>query len=168
VTESTKNTLSLIFAFASFSFAIWLGWDTVKDRFRRWDQATLEKLIQEVKAQDYVAKHRYLRDRDALIGFALIAAITCLEAFTFTGMYPIRKPVLVAATVMLQMWSGYVAFLFFLSAISQNKRATKLYVQVRLKKLEKMYEKYKAAAAASSPSPASDDARALVFIRGPL
>jgi hypothetical protein len=138
-----ENNLGNILGVLSLALTIWLGWDTIKERFRRWDKSTLEKLLQEIEAPNYIQQHRYVRDRDALIGFALMAVCITLAGLTFTGMYPDVKRPLVAISVMYEIFSGYIALLCFLSAINENKRATEAYVQNRLKKLSKLYEKYK-------------------------
>jgi hypothetical protein len=108
----TDNTLHLILTIGALLLTIWLEWEKIKDRFRRWSKQTLEKGLLEIKAPDYIEKHRYFRDRDALIGFALIAAVTCLEAITFTAMYPIKIPFLVMARSRLR-YSAHMLLSFF-------------------------------------------------------
>ena len=138
-----NSTLNLILTVLSIVLTI-LQSDTIKDRFRRWNKSTLENLLRDIEAPDYIQRHRYLRDRNALIGFALMAGSITLATFTFTAMYPVINRPIVAVTVLLQMFGGYLAFICFASAILENKCATEAYVQARLKKLSKRYEKFRA------------------------
>ncbi len=143
MSDRTIGIISLIVGILALLLAVWIGYrEDLKNRFRTWDRATLKKLIDEMKVPEYIENHRYLRDRDALIGLTILAALSLLESLTFTAMYPVRRVEILRPLVVLQLFGGYIALLCFLSAASQNRRATSRYVQRRLERLNAAFKKY--------------------------
>lgn len=143
MSDSAKSTWGLILGILGILLTLWFQRKTIRDEFRNWDKSTLETLLCEIKSPAYILKHRYLRNRDALMGLTAITAAIPLAAMTFTAMYPTVNRSLTALTVVLQMLLGYFAVACLLSALWENKLATEAHVQARIKKLSKAYKKYK-------------------------
>ena len=143
---SDRNLTLLLFVIGTV-ITLLVGFkDEIRDRYRTWDKASLEKIINKLKNPEYVQRQKYLRDRSAIIGFAVLAGLMAIQGIIFSiilnALSSGGKSGRISGAAQFQFGVGYVAFMFFLNAYDHHKHANRDKIKRRLENLTNTYRRY--------------------------
>lgn len=144
----SDRTLTELLFIIGIVISLLIGFkDEIRTRLRTWDKASLEKVINKLKASEYAQQEKYLRDRSALIGLAILSGLASLQGVISVGILAGLPPsgrnmTQVSSAAQFQFGAGYIALMYVLNAIEHHRHANNNYIKRRLDRLTDTYKKY--------------------------